>query len=346
LAFPAFADYNEGVNGSVDEAIDEEPVETSEREGPPSGPAPLRFRTNLVLFALTVPSVFFMGAIYARKIPENASVVGILKALPQGYAFAAPLLAILVAHELGHFVAARIHRVPASLPYFIPMPFLSPWGTMGAVITMPERIRSRNALLDIGASGPLAGLAVALPIWCWGIATSAVSTNDLPYIQEGQSILYAALKLLFCGPIPDGSDIQMNSLAFAGWVGALVTMINLVPVGQLDGGHIAYALFGEKYDRYATWIHRALLLAFGFNLVRFGLPILSHRSAPHVGQLISNSALWLVWFGMIALMKSSTGMNHPPTDPSILSPKRRAIAIASLVIFVLLFMPTPWARYE
>jgi membrane-associated protease RseP (regulator of RpoE activity) len=233
----------------------------SGEEGEGRGSDRLRYRTNLALFILTVCSVFFMGAIY--ELPKNASFADALRALPHGYKFAVPLLAILVTHELGHYIAARKHGVPASLPYFIPLPLLSPWGTMGAVITMQERIRSRNALLDIGASGPLAGLAVALPIWCIGIATSHVGVLEGgTYSQEGQSLLYLALKRLFVGPIPAGSDLYMNSFAFAGWVGALVTMINLVPVGQLDGGHIAYALFGERHDRYAEWIHRALLFAF------------------------------------------------------------------------------------
>jgi len=324
-------------------------AEASDAEDEPSArPTRPRYFVNLVLFVLTVCSVFYAGAMYAlgsAPIKDEKLLHGLLRVLPQSYKFALPLLAILVTHELGHFVAAKIHRVPASLPYFIPLPHLSPFGTMGAVISMPGRIRSRNALLDIGAAGPLAGLIVALPLWCIGIATSHVEVLGAHYTEEGQSILYLAIKYVLKGSIPAGSDLSMNSLAFAGWVGTLVTMLNLVPVGQLDGGHIAYALFGEKQNRYATWLHRSLLLVFAWNIVRFGIPALKAGSQDLFTQAIGNSAFWVVWFAIIAGMKRLAGVNHPPTDASTLSRGRRAIAVACLVIFVLLFMPTPWASY-
>lgn len=319
-------------------------VDAEETE-PASEPSkPTSWVTHAVLFAITTVTVFYAGATYAGALPESFDALAVVRALPQGYGYALPLLAILVTHEFGHYFAARIHAVRASLPYFIPMPMLSPFGTMGAVISMPDRIRSRNALLDIGAAGPLAGLVVALPIWCVGIATSQVQALGPTYIQEGQSILYWILKRVLAGPIPDGSDLTMNSLAFAGWTGALVTMLNLVPVGQLDGGHIAYSLFGAKQDRYARWIHLGLLIPLTYNLLRFVVPVVVDRTGS-IGTAISNSTFWLVWFALILAMRRMSGINHPPVDPSELSSGRRVIALVSLALFVLLFQPTPWARY-
>lgn len=321
--------------------------ETDERSSdPPSGPRPFTYRLNLLLFGLTVVSVFFAGALYAQHAPERLSPLGILKVLPYGWSFAVPLLAILLTHEFGHYFAARHHKVDASLPYFIPMPpMISPFGTMGAVISMRGRILTRDALLDIGASGPLAGLVIALPVLCIGIATSKVEVLHGAYLQEGQSLLYIGLKRIILGPIPEGSDISMSPVAFAGWVGMLITMLNLLPVGQLDGGHIAYALFGPSQDRYARWVHSSLFVVCGFNLVRFVVPVLRGQSASSIGQAIGNSTFWLLWFALLwGMRRMAGGVNHPPTNPSTLSPKRRLVAMLCLALFVVLFMPTPMAE--
>ena len=325
---------------------DAQPVsDDADRPSEPVAEEPFRYRLNIVLFLLTVVCVFFAGALYDQHVPERFAPIQIAKVLPYGWRFAVPLLAILLTHEFGHYFAARKHGVPASLPYFIPMPpMLSPFGTMGAVISMKGRIKSKNALLDIGASGPLAGLVVAIPVLCIGIATSKVEVLHGAYLQEGQSLLYVIVKRVFLGVIPAGSDVSLNPVAFAGWVGLLITMLNLIPVGQLDGGHIAYALFGRRQDGYAVWIHRLLLAACAYNVVRFVGPIALHHEPGQLGQAISNSTFWLVWFALLAGMRRFTGVNHPPTDPSTLSSGRRVVAIACLVIFVLLFMPTPMAE--
>jgi membrane-associated protease RseP (regulator of RpoE activity) len=324
---------------------------TSEDEPePPSGgvdaAAPRHLRAA-VLFGLTVLSVFFSGALWCRTLPVEGGVGAWLLGAAGGWPFAAPLLAILVVHELGHFVAARLHRVEASLPYFIPAPFLSPFGTMGAVIAMRGRIRSRDALLDIGASGPLAGMVVALPVLAIGIATSEVEPLARPYLLEGQSLLYLAMKRVIAGPIPEGHDLTMSPTALAGWTGLLVTMLNLVPVGQLDGGHVAYALFGPAQNRYARFAHASLLVVACFNVARFVGPHLwlGHREA--LGGALGNSTFWLVWFGLLwGMRRLSHGENHPPTDPGELGRGRRAVAVATLGLFVLLFMPTPWSSWE
>ena len=312
---------------------------------PPGAPLPpLRWRKNLVLFVLTALSVLVTGAFYETKdLHPVRDPWGFVHALPSGWKFAVPLLSILLVHELGHFFAARYHRVPASLPFFIPLPLLSPFGTMGAVIGMRGRIRSRDALLDIGAAGPLAGLVVALPVLAYGLMTSEVRVPDPEGMQEGQSLLYLLLKRVILGPIPVDRDVMLNSVAFAGWSGLFVTALNLLPVGQLDGGHVAYALFDRKQNRYARWLHRGLLLAFAYNLVRFMGPVVRTRRWEDASQAFQNSLFWLFWFVLLHGLGRLGGADHPPTDGGELSPGRKVIAVITLVLFLLLFMPTPMA---
>lgn len=297
------------------------------------------------MFLATVVSVFYAGAGYAGALRSGAPWRETLRALPAGYGFALPLLAILLTHEFGHFFAARYHHVDATLPFFLPLPAISPFGTMGAVISMRGRIRSRNALLDIGASGPLAGLAVALPVLVYGLAHSPVGPLTEHGGQEGQSLLYLLLKRVILGPIPPGYDVFLNPAAFAGWSGLFVTALNLIPIGQLDGGHIAYALFGPRQNVWARRLHVAMLAMFAYNAARFIGPVVLHRSSMELGTAIGNSLFWLFWFGMIHLMFRMSGRDHPPTEPGELSPLRRFLAVLSLVLFVLLFMPTPFAEY-
>ena len=285
---------------------------------------------NLALFAATVVSTFWAG----RQWSEDARWWG-------GWVFAVPLLAILLCHELGHYVAARRHRVDASLPYFIPLPFL--FGTLGAIIRMRGRIRERNALLDIGAAGPLAGMAVALPVVVYGIATSEVRpTQPGVWLLEGHSLLYKGLLLAIHGGVPQGHDIYLNAVALAGWVGLFVTMLNLIPVGQLDGGHVAYALLGERQDRWSGWV-LLLLPLLGVGVCAYhgirgwatGLRGLDLAAEATVGLN------WFVWYGVLMLLRHLTGRAHPPVDPGELTPGRRAIALACLVLFVVIFMPVP-----
>jgi len=307
---------------------------------------PTKYGLNLLLFVLTTLSVFWSGA--ADLDPTLAESLDPRRLLEiwRGWPFALPLMAILVAHESGHYIAARLHRVPASLPFFIPLPKLSPFGTLGAIIGMSGRIRSRVALLDIGAAGPLAGMVVALPVLAIGLSKSPILPNSEHYAQEGQSLLYLLMKRVFAGPIPEGSDVQLHLTAMAGWVGLLVTMINMLPWGQLDGGHIAYALFGERQNAMARWVRRSLLLLFAFNLLRFVGPVLMHQSSLGYAFAVSNSLFWLIWYGFTGLIgRLSGGADHPPFEPGELGPGRRAVAWGCLILFVLLFMPTPYAIY-
>lgn len=308
-------------------------------------PRPRDWRINATLFVLTVLSVFATGG---RVFGAHFDTIGqFVRALRSGWTFAVPLLAILIVHEFGHYIAARIHRVDASLPYFLPLPVLSLFGTMGAIIAMRGRIRSRNALLDIGASGPLAGLLVALPVLALGLSLSPVGPAPTGhYDQEGQSLLYLALKRIVLGPIPDGYDVNLHPTAFAGWAGLLLTMLNLLPWGQLDGGHVAYALFGARQNQFARLFRGALLPLFLYNAATSVLPVALGRSSQGYEQAIFNSIFWLIWYVLLGLVaRFSGGATHPPTEPGDLSPVRRVVAAVTLVLFVLLFMPTPLASY-
>ena len=309
-------------------------------------PEPTRYGLNLLLFVLTAISVFWTGA--SDLDPSLAESLDPRRVVEiwRGWPFAVPLLAILIAHESGHYIAARLHRVPASLPFFIPLPKLSPFGTMGAIIGMSGRIRSRIALLDIGAAGPLAGMVVALPVLAIGLSLSPIGPSPEHYQQEGQSLLYALMKRVFAGPIPDGSDVQLHPTALAGWAGLLVTMINMLPWGQLDGGHIAYALFGERQNQIALWVRRSLLALFAYNLWHFVVPVWLGKSSLGYMFAISNSLFWLIWYGFTgAIGRLSGGADHPPFEPGELGRGRRAVAWLCLIMFIALFMPTPYAAY-
>jgi membrane-associated protease RseP (regulator of RpoE activity) len=289
----------------------------------------------VVLFVLTFLTTTYVGA-------QNS---GAAPSFWDGLRYSVPLMSILLCHELGHYIAARIHRVPASPPFFVPLP-LPPLGTMGAVILMSGRITRRNALLDIGAAGPLAGMAVALPVLIYGIATSEV--GPLPastaYLAEGHSLLYVGLLYLIKGPIPAGHDIQLSLTAFAGWAGLLVTMINLIPAGQLDGGHVAYALFGERQERYSRRVRAALLPVAVIVSLAYGLEAYSDGArGESLAQGFAPGAHWALWWLLLRFIVGRAKREHPPTDDDTLSPRRRVLAWATLALFVALFMPA-WLR--
>lgn len=300
------------------------------------------WRTPLVLIALTTVSTLWAGALMEGLDP-TARALDVIA----GWDFALPLMAILLAHELGHYVVGRLHRIDISPPYFIPMyPEWFLLGTMGAVIRMRGAIRDRNALLDVGAAGPIAGMVVALPVLVYGIATSPV--EPLPVgttvLFEGRSILYVALLYALKGPIPEGHDIMLSSTAFAGWAGLLVTMMNLLPFGQLDGGHVAYALLGRTQDRIARVVLAALPIVAIVTGIAYGVPAYQAGASGEVLlSAFAAGASWLVWFLVLALMSRLSGIDHPPFQGGTLSPARRAVAIGCLVLFVLLFMPS-WLR--
>jgi membrane-associated protease RseP (regulator of RpoE activity) len=265
-----------------------------------------------LLFGLTLLSCLFAGAQMVEGITD------VNWKLLDGLPYAAALLGILATHEMGHYLTARRLGAPTSLPYFLPMPL--GFGTFGAVISMAAPPRNRRHLLLIAAAGPLAGLAVAIPVLLLGLSLSRV--EPLPaagvYSMEGNSLLYALLKLLMFGKLlpSGGEDVFISPVAFAGWAGLLVTGLNLLPAGQLDGGHIVYALLGERWARRILWIVLAVLAALAF--------------------------LWQGWFIWVALIFLVGRMRVAPLDDvTPLTTAQRALAVLMLVIFILIFTPVP-----
>jgi membrane-associated protease RseP (regulator of RpoE activity) len=267
--------------------------------------------------------------------------------LAGGAVFAATLMAILVTHEMGHYVTARRHGIDVSLPYFIPLPFVG-IGTMGAVIRMRSPIQHRNQLVDVGASGPLAGLAVALPLLVIGLVQSPVGPTppgEAAFV-EGNSILYFLLKLAIKGQILPGHgvDVQLGPMATAAWVGLLVTFINLIPIGQLDGGHVAAALFGDRHERVAGWLHRGLAVVGVVVALLLANEARAAGRAPAAALLygVEGALPWLVWIILILVMRRfSGGRYHPPVGDDALTRGRRVVCWVVAVAFVLLFTPVP-----
>ena len=298
-----------------------EPTQTSPRQ-------PTAWHIHIGLFLATVASMFSV-----RYFGEDGT--SHVRAL-HGAQFAGTLTAILLAHEFGHYFAARIHKVDASLPFFIPFP-LSEFGTMGAVIRMRGTIPTRSALLDIGASGPLAGLCVALPAYFWGAAHSTfvplVASGE--GMELGDSIALKVLDHFAAGNPPPGMELSLSPVAFAAWAGMLVTMVNLFPISQLDGGHVAYALLGPRQDRIAVNVHRAMLVFFFVSVgaylardIRGGIGFF------RVGEHVRNSLFWLMWFHVLAVIGTATASEKALEQSNVMSIRVRVAGLIGLLAMV------------
>jgi membrane-associated protease RseP (regulator of RpoE activity) len=285
---------------------------------------PSRPRVNLVLFLATCLSTLAAGYFLAGSFPFlTFSPLAEPARLLDGVPFAAALLAILGTHEFGHYFTARRYGASVSLPYFIPAPpplFL--FGTLGAVIRMRSPARDRNSLFDIAVAGPLAGLAVALPALWVGLGWSRVGVvpEGAGMMMFGDSLLMRFFVWLTFGPIPEGMDVFVHPVALAGWVGLFVTALNLFPVGQLDGGRIAYALFGPR--------HRAVSVGTVLALLALGA--------------LAGSMNWIVFAALVLFL---IGVEHAPPldDLTPLSPGRYAVGVLCLVLLILLIPPVPFA---
>jgi membrane-associated protease RseP (regulator of RpoE activity) len=255
------------------------------------------FVPHVVLFLLTILSTFIIG----------------------GFIYSLAILSILVAHETGHYLASRKYGVPSSLPYFIPFP-LPPFGTLGAVIRTKGTIPNRKALFDIGSWGPLCGLALAIPAVVMGFLLSEVV--DVSKISEqttslGNSPLLSLLQRIVLGDLPPSTDVVLHPLGYAGWVGLFITALNLLPTGQLDGGHIIYALFGR---------HSKII----FRLTLVGITLIS---------LIYNVG-WL----LLVIILLFIGYKHPPPldDITPLDWRRKVVGVLAFIIFFTAFTPIPF----
>lgn len=266
----------------------------------------------LILFIATIFTTLFAGALH-----QGINLFNEPLRFWEGYPFSISIITILLGHELGHYFASKAHNTKATLPYFIPAPSII--GTFGAFIKMKSPIFTRKALIDIGATGPIIGFVLSLIASIIGLKMSKI----IPINQEeeffilGDSIVFFLLVKLTFGSIPEGQDVLLHSVAFAGWIGLFVTSMNLLPVGQLDGGHIAYALFG----RWHYYISRCIL----FIIAALGV---------------------FYWYGWIvwALLLVFLGVDHPPILiwENRLPTSRKIIGILSLIIFILTFTPTPF----
>jgi membrane-associated protease RseP (regulator of RpoE activity) len=291
---------------------------------------------NGVLFLATIGTTVLSGAGFA-----GYSADGIPGLLLAGLSYSTAILAILLAHEMGHYLQARAWRVDSTLPYFIPMP--SSFGTLGALIRLRSPIPSRDAVLDIGAGGPIAGALVAVPLYAWGLAHSEVravgemavsNTGSIWSIAQallqgetlswggdtmvfGDSLLTYGLQRLVVGPLAPGYDVFVHPVALAAWLGLFVTTLNLIPIGQLDGGHVTYAWLGERGALRLSGLVSWALFAAG----------------------IFVSLNWLVWWLLTRLV---IGLRHPPAivDEPITG-GRRAVAVASMLLFLLTFVAVP-----
>ncbi len=285
-----------------------------------------KYRLSLFLFALTLLSTLMVGTELAISFRVNAPIADSLAlyislwkhpaALAEGIPFAFTVLGILLAHEMGHYLACRYYRIHATLPYFIPFPNLI--GTMGAFIRIRSPFQDRKALFDVGIAGPLAGFIIALPALFFSLPLSKTSPMrpGFTYFLFGESLAFKLVARLQGLHFPQGMDINYHPVAMAALVGLFATAINLLPVGQLDGGHIVYSVFG--------WYHRWVSRVFVFVVV----PVLM--------------VFW-VWWAIWALIPLVLGINHPRTldDAMPLDTPRKRFALLAVLMFVLSFSPNP-----
>lgn len=267
---------------------------------------------HVLLFILTFMTTLLAGAFFTEGVIPWQNPEKIYLGLP----FSLTLLLILLTHELSHYFMSRRHNIPATLPYFIPAPTII--GTFGAIIKMKPPIFDRRSLLDIGAAGPIGGFIVAVIAVVIGLTLSDIRPAEeiQAGIFFGSSILFSFLTELILNIEPDNYAVLLHPVAFAGWVGLLVTSLNLLPIGQLDGGHIAYAFLGEKH----SWLSRLMipvLIALGF-------------------------IFWHGWM-FLAVLTLLMGYRHPPVVyPQIqLDRKRKILCGVSLIIFIITFIPVP-----
>lgn len=230
------------------------------------------------------------------------------------------IVSILLAHEMGHYLMCRKYGIKATLPYFIPVP-LMPFGTMGAFIKIKERIPNKRALFDVAVAGPLAGITLTIPILIIGLKYSYfVPINEISRgttLSLGESFLFSQLAKIVIGPVPEGYDTLLHPMAFAGWAGLFVTALNLLPIGQLDGGHVIYAIFGHR----SRLINKIAMISF-----------------------IIISAIWYPGWLLLIVLLLWIGIHHPPSDNDYipLDSKRVLVGYATIFIFLISFIPIPF----
>jgi len=324
---PAFPPIEPRDSGDALTPIDLDLVEV-EVVGPPPQPRRPGWRLPLGLFVLTCASTYFGFAFYFHWGPMGILELGFPGALkvlvwdwyvPEAMIYSVCVMTILLCHEMGHFLQARRYGVRTSYPIFLPMP-ISPIGTLGAVIAMDSRIADRKALFDIGITGPLAGLVPTLA-FCWlglHFGFSRVAEANPAGFQFGEPLIFKLLAWLRFGPLAEGQDVLIGPMAIAGWVGLLITALNLLPIGQLDGGHILYALFRRRAHVIASTLLAGAV----------------------VGTIVFKLHGWWLMLLLLILM----GPRHPPTsnDYAPLGKTRILLGWLMLAFLPLGFTPDPF----
>lgn len=263
-----------------------------------------RVWVNLALFLATIGTTLLVGALNRGGNPFGNPLDLLL-----GVPFSASIIFVLGSHELAHYLVARRLGVDATLPYFLPVPHPMT-GTIGAFIRIRSPVPSRGALVRVGVAGLIVGFLAALPVSAIGLALSRPTpVADTPGIQLGSPFIFWLMSELIYSSLPEGHDLMLHPIAFAGWFGLFVTALNLLPVGQLDGGHVAYAVFGRRWNR-LSWLVIAALAALGF--------------------------FWLGW-PFWAIMAVVLGLKHPPPLEDITSLSRfdRWLVAAAAVVMLL-----------
>jgi membrane-associated protease RseP (regulator of RpoE activity) len=298
----------------------------------------MRLRWHIVFFLCTVFTTLIAGVMFTYGPGATLAVLFHPRLLLDGLPFSASVMAILTAHEMGHYVLARRYGVAASLPYFLPSPLflldLAPatfgaifnLGTFGAVIVTRSSYPNRRALMDIGAAGPIAGFLVAVPIMAYGITISQViPTPDAPGLMMGEPLIFQFLSYCIFGSLADNLTINLHPIGIAAWFGCLVTMMNLFPLGQLDGGHILYAFTGSRPAA---------------RRMQYTLMVLTFVALGVLGMYFMG---WWVFCGLLLLMVRLTGFNHPAPydDAAPLSGGSKLLGVLAIMIFVLTFIPIP-----
>jgi len=279
--------------------------------------------TNVALFLATASTTLLAGSRW-YGIDARADPLAVVEAWP----FALSVIGVLAVHEFGHYLLSRYHGVAASLPYFIPLPF-NAIGTLGAVIRMRDNIPSRRSLFDIGVAGPLAGLAATVVVAAVGVRLPPVSVPERSLvggIELGYPLLLELIAAAMGEPLSYGPGQMVNPVVVGAWVGAFVTFLNLIPVGQLDGAHVLRALVGDRIGR----VQQAVpLLLFG--LAGYLILFENGRSA----------SIWVLW-GFLTLVFGRVG-NATPLDETPVDRPRQAVALLTLVLGVLCFTPVPFS---
>ena len=280
---------------------------------------------HVLLFMLTLASTTLVGANqFVGFLSDFKPVTDLPMPVPalvlRGFWYSGTILLILGFHEMGHYLACRYYDVDASLPFFLPLPIVMT-GTLGAFIRIREPIPQKHMLFDIGIAGPIAGFLVAVPALALGIGMSHVVAipPNTPGVELGEPLLFKAVSWVFWGTPPQGYTVNMHPVAFAAWFGLLATALNLFPIGQLDGGHISYCVFGRR----SSYITFAMV----------GL----------VAGLTYFSASWVVWTVLMIAMLFVFGPHHPRVfDEEVPLDRTRLIfAVFALLMFVLCFTPAP-----